>query len=167
MCDYSLEHVASRPARVGDKLVSTRFPYSGTSGFAAIEEQSVAVCLRPGTELAFADELQCEGAFRFRYQRLPYKVARFQEINKNQPNVHHDALELPDGQIVLVTKLRQGQHATVLQLPAENSEAHKRRATKSRHNLSFPPRLLSVTHGDPCSVISTNPLANGGCDTVH
>src|SRR4029079_373181 len=117
MCDYSLEHVASRPARVGDTLISTRFPYSGTSGFAATQERSVAVCLRPGTELAFADELQCEGSFGFRYQRLPYKVARFQEINRNQPNVHHDALELPDGQIVLVTKLRQGQQATVLQLP--------------------------------------------------
>ena len=119
MCDYSLEHIASRPARVGDKLVSKRFSYSGTSGFAALEEQSVAVCLRPGTELAFADELQCKGAFGFRYRRLPYKVARFLEINKDQPNVHHDALELPDGQIVLVTNLREAQQATVLQLPAE------------------------------------------------
>jgi hypothetical protein len=32
--------------------------------------------------------------------------------------VHHDALEFPDGQAVLVTTLRQGQYATVLQLPA-------------------------------------------------
>ena len=120
MCDYSLEQVASRPARVGDKLVSTRFPYTGTSGFAAIDEPNVAVCLLPGTELAFREELKCESAyFGYGYQRLPYKVARFREINKNQPNVHHDALELPDGQMVLVTKLREGQHATVLQLPAE------------------------------------------------
>jgi len=65
MCDYSLEHVASRPARVGDKLVST-----GTSGFAAIGQLSVAVCLLPGTELAFRERLQCESAFGFRYQRL-------------------------------------------------------------------------------------------------
>ena len=126
MCDYSLEHVASRPARVGDKLVSTRFPYSGTNGFTAIDEPSVAVCLLPGTELAFCEELKCESAFGFKYQRLPYKVAMFREINKNKPYVHHDALELPDGQIVLVTKLRVGQYATVLQLPAD-SEA---RATK-------------------------------------
>ena len=26
MCDYSLDLVASRPAKVGDKLVSTSFP---------------------------------------------------------------------------------------------------------------------------------------------
>ena len=122
MCDYSLEQVASRPARVGDKLVSTRFPYSGTNGFTAIDEPSVAVCLLPGTELAFREELKCESTFGFKYQRLPYKVAMFREINKNKPHVHHDALELPDGQIVLVTKLRVGQCATVLQLPADSHE---------------------------------------------
>ena len=32
--------------------------------------------------------------------------------------MHHDALEFPDGQIALVTELREGQHTTVLQLPA-------------------------------------------------
>ena len=45
MCDYSLQFVASRPARVGDKLVSTRFSNSVTHGFAAIGEPTVAVCL--------------------------------------------------------------------------------------------------------------------------
>jgi hypothetical protein len=49
-------------------------------------------------------------------------VARFRQINKEQRNVHHDALELPDGQIVLVTKLAGGQHATVLQMPASPRE---------------------------------------------
>ena len=32
---------------------------------------------------------------------------------------HHDALEFPDGQILLLTLLGEGQQATVLQLPAE------------------------------------------------
>jgi hypothetical protein len=36
-----------------------------------------------------------------------------------EPNAHHDALEFPDGQIVLLTRLCGGQHATVLQLPAQ------------------------------------------------
>jgi hypothetical protein len=36
--------------------------------------------------------------------------------------LHHDALELPDGEIVLVTKLVGGQHATVLQMPASPRE---------------------------------------------
>jgi hypothetical protein len=120
MCDYSLEKIASRPAKVGDKLVSTRF-YSGTCGFAAVGEPAVAVCLLPGTELAFQEELKCRNAFGFSFT-LPYKVARFREINKDQRNVHHDALEMPNGQIVLVTSLRASQYATVLQLPANPKE---------------------------------------------
>jgi len=32
--------------------------------------------------------------------------------------MHHDALEFPNGEIVLVTRLCEGQYATVLQLPA-------------------------------------------------
>jgi hypothetical protein len=129
MCDYSLEHVASRPARVGDKLVSTRFINSGTRGFAASDEPNVAVCLLPGTELAFDAELKCESTFGFGCKRLPYRVARFREIDKNRPNVHHDALEMPDGQIILVTKLMPGQRATVLQLPADLSERPVREGT--------------------------------------
>jgi hypothetical protein len=48
MCDYSLHLVTSRPAKVGDKLVSTKFTNSSTRGFAAIGEPNVAVCLLPG-----------------------------------------------------------------------------------------------------------------------
>jgi hypothetical protein len=118
MCDYSLHNVATRPAKVGDKLVTTGFHNSSTRGFAAIGEPNVAVCLLPGTELAFEQEVKCEGTLGFGSKRLGHKVARFREINKDQPSVHHDALELPDGQIVLVTKLSEGQYATVLQLPA-------------------------------------------------
>jgi len=117
MCDYSLHHVASRPARVDDTLVSTSFLGSCTRGFAAAGEPKVAVCLLPGTELAFEENLRCEAAYGFGFKRLPHRVARFRQVNKDQPNAHHDALELPDGEIVLVTKLAGGQHATVLQMP--------------------------------------------------
>jgi hypothetical protein len=119
MCDYSLHFVASRPARVGDKLVSTRFRSSLTRGFAATSEPDVAVCLLPGTEVVFEQDVECDGAFHhFRGRSLKQKVARFRQINLDQLTMHHDALEFPDGEIVLVTKLREGQHATVLQLPA-------------------------------------------------
>jgi len=119
MCDYSLQFVASRPARVGDKLVSTRFSNSPTRGFAAIGESTVAVCLLPGTEVAFVQDVECDGTFRFfRRRSLKQKVARFRQLNLDQPTMHHDALEFPDGEIVLVTELLEGQHATVLQLPA-------------------------------------------------
>ena len=117
MCDYSLHLVASRPAKVGETLVSTRFPSSTTRGFASVDERNVAVCLLPGTELAFEKEVQCETGIVFGW-RLGHRVARFREVNKDQLNVHHDALEFPDGQIVLLTQLCEGQHATVLQLPA-------------------------------------------------
>jgi len=43
----------------------------------------------------------------------------FRQINKDKAAVHHDALEFPDGQVVLLTALNEGQQATVLQLPAE------------------------------------------------
>ena len=118
MCDYSLHFVASRRARVGDKLVSTRFGNSPTRGFAAIGEPDTAVCLLPGTEVAFERDVECDGAFRFRGRGLKQKVARFRQINLDEPIMHHDALEFPDGDIALVTELREGQRATVLQLPA-------------------------------------------------
>ena len=72
----------------------------------------------PGTELAFEENVQFEAAFGFGYKRLRHKVARFRHVDKDQPSVHHDALEFPDGQIVKLTKLRPDQHATVLQMPA-------------------------------------------------
>jgi hypothetical protein len=117
MCDYSLHHVASRPARVGDELVSTSFLNSITRGFAAIGEPNVAVCLLPGTELAFEENLQCDGALGFGSKQLRHKLARFRQVDIDRPSVHHDALELPDGQVVKVSKLRPGQQATVLQMP--------------------------------------------------
>ena len=119
MCDYSLDFVASRPAKVGDKLVTTKFNNSITRGFAAVGEPKVAVCLLPGTEIAFENELECVRTFRILpKQTLAGTVARFLQINVDEPNTHHDALELPSGQIVLLTRLCEGQHATVLQLPA-------------------------------------------------
>jgi hypothetical protein len=117
MCDYSLHLVASRPAKVGDKLVSTKFPQTITRGFASVDDRNVAVCLLPGTELAFDEEVRCETGIVFSW-RLGHTVAKFQQVNKGQSNAHHDALEFPDGKTVLLTHLCQGQHATVLQLPA-------------------------------------------------
>ena len=119
MCDYSLHHVASRPAKVGDKLITTKFVNTPTGGFSAIDNANVAVCLLPGTELAFEREVECEPALGILPSRkLGQAVARFRQVNLDQPCVHHDALEFPDGKIVLVTRLREGQRATVLQLPA-------------------------------------------------
>jgi hypothetical protein len=120
MCDYSLHQVASRPARVGDKLVSTQFSGSITRGFAAVNEPAVAVCVRPGTELAFDQDVNYERSMAFLPKRKAcQRAARFRHVNEDRPSAHHDALEFPDGRIVLVTRLCEGQSATVLQLPVE------------------------------------------------
>jgi hypothetical protein len=119
MCDCSLDLVASRPAKVGDKLVTTKFQNSMTRGFAAIEMPNVAVCLLPGTEIAFEKEVKYERSFAlFPSMKFGKKVAQFRRIKMGRPFVHHDVLEFPDGEIVLLTRLCEGQHATVLQLPA-------------------------------------------------
>jgi hypothetical protein len=121
MCDYSLQFIASRPAVVGEELVSTKFMNAITAGFAAVGEPDVAVCLLTGTEVAFEQEVEYEHGFfpnLKRVTKLGAKVARFRQVNKDEPHVHHDALEFPDGQIVLLTRLCAGQHAIVLQLPA-------------------------------------------------
>ena len=126
MCDYSLEHVASRAAEVGDRLVSTRFGDSITRGFSAENHPGVAVCLRPGTELAFERDVEFDHVLSRGREAMPARVARFRQIDTESPHVHHDALAFPDGRVVLLTRLVEGQHAIVLQLPAMASEQEQR-----------------------------------------
>ena len=124
MCDYSLHSIKSRPAKVSDKLTTHDFG-TGTRGFAASEDTNVAVCVLAGTELSFAEEVRClpTGLIPWRDKVIAHKTAIFRQINKDKVAVHHDALEFPDGRIVLLTSLFEGQQATVLQLPAEPKTA--------------------------------------------
>jgi hypothetical protein len=127
MCDYSLQHVASRPAKVGDEIVSTKFHNSITRGFAGVGEPNVAVCLLPGTEIAFEKDVEYDpalGSF-LPNRKVGGKLARFRKVNVDQPHVHHDALEFPGGQVVLLTRLCEGQRARVLQLPASPHASHE------------------------------------------
>jgi hypothetical protein len=119
MCDYSLHHVASRAATIGDELITTKFPHSITRGFSAVGEPNVAVCLLPGCEIAFDRDVECEPTLGFLPKRqIGERLARFRQVNLGQPTAHHDALEFPNGKIVLLTNLCDGQRATVLQLPS-------------------------------------------------
>jgi hypothetical protein len=124
MCDYSLENVKSRPAKVGDKLTTHNFN-TGTRGFAAPEDSNTAVCVLPGTELAFVTEVRCgrSGFSGSNVRAVNHTTAIFRQMNKDKPYTHHDALEFSDGQIVLLTDLFEGQEATVLQLPAQPANA--------------------------------------------
>jgi len=112
MCDYSLHHVATRPAKIEDRLVTTKFHNTVTRGFASVSDPRVAVCLMHGTELAFDRDVECEAALAiFPTKKIGQRVARFRQVNTEQPTMHHDALEFPNGQVVLLTSLCDNQYA--------------------------------------------------------
>src|SRR5437588_7297681 len=121
MCDYSLHAVASRPAEVAETLVSTKFRSTTTRGFANPENPTVAVCLRPGTEIAFETDVRMDG-FLFR-RNVRARLARFRQIGLDYAAQHHDALEFSNGTIVLLTELVPGQRAVFLPLTANPTEA--------------------------------------------
>jgi hypothetical protein len=146
MCDYSLHTVASRPAKVGDQLTITKFPNSVTRGFCALEDRHVAVCLLPGTEIAFEKEAEFRHSLAkllpsFGFGKLGASVARFRQINAQEPHTHHDALEFANGRTVLITQLSSGQRATVLQLPVQTQRLN---ASSSRR-----PSALASSHVGP------------------
>jgi hypothetical protein len=146
MCDYSLHSVASRPAKAGDKLVTAGFAATSTRGFAAIGEPTVAVCLLPGTELAFESDVNWKRPFAiFRRRNKPCgKVARCRQVDTSDPNCHHDAIEFPDGRVVLLTQLCKGQKAIVLQLPAPSRAVHhlQRQEQSFTHTIDLAPNRV-------------------------
>jgi hypothetical protein len=131
MCDFSLQSVHSRPAKVGDKLVTRDFG-TGTRGFAAADDLGLAVCVMPGTEMAFAGEVMClpTGLLGWKTRTINHQTAIFRQVNKDKSTAHHDALEFPDGRTMLLTLLCEGQTATVLQLPAQPATAAEADAQK-------------------------------------
>jgi len=105
MCDYSLHAVTSRPAEVGETLVTTTFRGTSTRG-----------CMLPGTELAFEEEVKYDNRWIWT-RSVNSRVGKFGKVDPHIPDRHHDAIEFPDGNFVLVTQLCEGQRVTVLQLP--------------------------------------------------
>lgn len=133
MCDYSLENQISRAAEVGDKLVTSSFPMTPTRGFCAENEAGVAVCLLPGTELAFDEPVRYNGLWgyvvnyikaRMGANMAEARLARFRQVDLDNPHTHHDAIELADGRIIKLSLLHEGQRARVLQLPAQPDHVH-------------------------------------------
>src|SRR3982074_3855634 len=115
MCDYSLHAVLSRPAKVGETLITTTFRGTSTRGFASESEPTVAVCMLPGTELAFADNVKYDNRWIWT-KAINSRVEKFGAIEPEVPHRHHDAIELTHGSRVLVTQLCEGQRVTVLPL---------------------------------------------------
>ena len=117
MCDYSLHLTASRPAMVGEKLITTAFANSTTRGLSAPGKANVAVCLLPGTEVAFDNDVEYTHSSNLPQMRISERVARFPPVEIDRRDVHHDALEFPSGLILLIHHLCPGQRLTVVQLP--------------------------------------------------
>jgi hypothetical protein len=131
--------VTSRPAEVGETLVTTTFRGTSTRGFASEREPAVAVCMLPGTELAFAEDVKYDSRWIWT-KTVNSRVGKFGKIDPLVPDRHHDAIEFPDGSYVLVTQLCEGQRATVLQLPATHRPADKTQPaieTPARTSLSI------------------------------
>jgi len=116
--------VTSRPAEVGETVITTTFRGTSTRGFANEREPSVAVCMLPGTELAFAEDVKYDNRWTWT-TTVNSRVGKFGKTDPLVPERHHDAIEFPDGSYVLVTQLCEGQRATVLQLPATHRPADK------------------------------------------
>jgi hypothetical protein len=148
MCDYSLHSVSSRSARAGDNLVTTSFPGTTTRGFASIHEPTVAVCLLPGTELAFERDVEWRRPFFGLFQKKQPcgRLARFRQVDREHAMRHHDAIEFPNGQVVLLTDLRPGQRATVLQLPVVTRMGYDERLMKGEANVTVIDAELIRTH---------------------
>ena len=129
MCDYSLHAMATRPAEVGETLISTTFRGTSTRGFASERDPAVAVCMLPGTELAFAQDVKYDNRWIWT-RTIGFRVGKFNTIDPHIKERHHDAIEFPDGSHVLVTQLCEGQRVTVLQLPVVHP-IPERAATKA------------------------------------
>ena len=131
MCDYSLHAVASRPAKVGETLITTTFRGTSTRGFASAGEPAVAVCMLPGTELAFAEDVKYDNRWIWT-KTFDFRVGKFGMIEPYVQHRHHDAIDFSDGSSVLVTQLCEGQQVTVLQLPVgQQVTAHARSAAET------------------------------------
>jgi hypothetical protein len=122
----------------------------------------------PGTEIAFEQEVEYRrGLGFFMTGKVRAKTARFRQVDKATPTMHHDALEFPDGQTVLLTRLCDGQRATVLQLPAASrvgSEAEEQKSVELSLTWSRP---RGVTRYRLSSVAKRQVMTLGGDERAN
>ena len=118
MCDFSLHNVKSLQRSVTSLRPTTSSPVH--VGLPRLRIPQRRSAFFPERELAFSAEVICASSRLFGWRTISSRTAIFRQIDKDLPQVHHDALEFPDGTFVLLTDLHEGQQATVLQLPAQS-----------------------------------------------
>lgn len=116
MCDYSLEHYASRPAQAGEDLSVTRMG-SGCVGLKVAGETDCVACVTEGTILrAQIPSLD----FGFSIEDVM--------VTKVHPGVmhtYHDAVRTETGDIVTFQHLRIGTTARVLMVADDKAPEDK------------------------------------------
>ena len=101
MCDYSLEHYQSRPARQGEDYVTNRFP-SSSIGFVVPGDQSVAVCMTCDMRLRLKNipvSLQT---------RLGVTASQVVTFTRLDAGLYRDGVRFGSGQIVSLQELGPG-----------------------------------------------------------
>ena len=100
--------------------MTTRFSQAITQGLATADDKECAVCLVPGTELAFDAPLRgnANRFVPFFMKKFDFKTGKFVQLNVDNPYQHHDAIEFGDGGTVLINDLVEDQMLRVIQLPA-------------------------------------------------
>lgn len=90
MCDYSLEMYRSRPASMGEEYVSHRFP-SGSVGFVAAGETSVAVCMACDTRVTLENISE--------HVQRTYGVSASEDVVfiRREVGPHHDGVRFGNG----------------------------------------------------------------------
>ena len=141
MCDYSLHAVASRPAKVGETLITTTFPGTSTRGFAAEGRAGGCGLSASGNRISLrstASSTTRDGSGqRARASKLP----RFREVEPNVlPSATMMRSNFPNGSYVLVTLL--------VEKPASDGAAVARQPSRTRYNLSNGGRIVPARRHD-------------------
>jgi hypothetical protein len=121
----SIHSLHSPGARLARRFASAiaRLAFSCESDFRLREIEHLLITAHDVDYLLSTERRRARWSLEYRHALLPNqkvaeRLARFRQVNMEQAYVHHDALEFPNGKIILLARLSEGQHATVLQLPA-------------------------------------------------
>ena len=116
-------------------------------------------CLLPGTELSFAYEVRRSRLWPWSKNIVHHKTAIFRQVNVDCLHAHHDALEFPDGDMLLLTYLMEGQEAVVFSCQRQVLKLRNKRPTFSPAWLVSKKWPLSTEHRGPLRLAEPSPDA--------
>jgi hypothetical protein len=118
MCDYSMHAIKNRKAVVGDKVKTSDFMRTSSPGLESLTEPGVAICLIPGTGVEFDEPVQHRDIGLNFNTPIPFKIGRYVRKAGHETEFK-DAVQFPDGSMVLMAYLVTNQTGTVTYVPEE------------------------------------------------